>query len=142
MHTVYRAQIVLGNVQTTTLRMTNANCKETTDTKFSGKETKGLTFEEFDKKALSWARRKLGNSYAKQLWEDNLPNLSDLDLKDDYDYYVFQEHCEYVYDMLCLDSVKNADILYRAPKFWTVKWQIENRQRQYEKTILLSGDNL
>ena len=35
--------------------------------------------------------------------------------------------------MLCLESCKNADILYNSDKFWTVKWQIENRQRQYEK---------
>ena len=35
--------------------------------------------------------------------------------------------------MLCLESAKNADTLYSAPKFWTVKWQLENRQRQYEK---------
>ncbi len=101
--------------------MTNFNSKETVEAKFSGKETKGLTFEEFDKKALSWTRRKMSNSYAKQLWEETLPDLSDLDLKEDFDYYVFQEHCEYVYDMLCLVSVKNADTLYRAPKFWTVK---------------------
>ncbi len=113
--------------------MTNANSKDSVEAKFSGKETKGLTFEEFDKKALSCARRKTGNSYAKQLWEDTLPDLNDLDLKEDLGYYIFQEHCEYVYDVLCLESVKNADMLYRAPKFWTVKWQIENRQRQYEK---------
>jgi hypothetical protein len=52
--------------------MTNANSKE--ETKFSGKPDKGLTFEEFDKKALSWARKSYGNTYAKQLWEDTLPN--------------------------------------------------------------------
>ena len=83
--------------------MTNAASKE--DPKFSGKPDKGLTFEEFDKKALSWARKKYGNAYAKQLWEDTLPAISDLDLQEDYDYYVFGEHCEYVYDMLCLESL-------------------------------------
>ena len=111
--------------------MTNANSKE--DSKFSGKQDKGLTFEEFDKRALSWARKKYGNMYAKQLWENQLQDIKNLDLTDDFDYYVFQEHCENVYDMLCLDSVKNADTLYHSPKFWTVKWQLENRQRQYEK---------
>ena len=35
--------------------------------------------------------------------------------------------------MLCLESCKNADTLYHTAKFWTVKWQLENRQRQYEK---------
>ena len=113
--------------------MASANGKDSSEMKFSGKQDKGLTFEEFDKKALSWARRNYGNTYAKQLWENTLTNLNNLDLKDDYDYYVFGEHCEYVYDMLCLENPKNADILYSAPKFWTIKWQLENRQRQYEK---------
>ncbi len=54
-------------------------------------------------------------------------------MAEDFDYYQFTEHCEFVYDMLCLDSVKNADSLYSTPKFWPVKWQLENRQRQYEK---------
>ena len=54
--------------------MTNANSKE--ETKFSGKPDKGLTFEEFDKKALSWARKNYGNTYAKQLWENTLPDIN------------------------------------------------------------------
>ena len=87
--------------------MTNAASKE--DHKFSGKPDKGLTFEEFDKKALSWARKKYGNTYAKQLWENTLPDIKSLDLTEDYDYYQFTEHVEFVYEMLCLDSVKNAD---------------------------------
>ena len=112
--------------------MTNANSKE--DSKFSGKQDdKALTFEEFDKKAVSWARKKYGNMYAKQLWENQLQDILKLDLTDDLDYYTFHEHCEFVYDMLCLDSVKNADSLYHTAKFWSVKWQMENRQRQYEK---------
>jgi hypothetical protein len=111
--------------------MTNANSKE--ETKFSGKAGKGLTFEEFDKKALSWGRKQYGNVYAKKLWENTLPDINKLDLADDLDFYVFEEHCEAVYDVLCYASPKNADTLYRTPKFWTVKWQLENRQRQYEK---------
>jgi hypothetical protein len=43
--------------------MTNAASKE--DVKFSGKPDKGLTFEEFDLKTLSWARKEYGNKYAK-----------------------------------------------------------------------------
>jgi hypothetical protein len=110
--------------------MTNANSKDAVETKFSGKPDKGLTFEEFDKKALSWARKTYGNTYAKkQLWENTLPDINSLDLTEDLDYYVFQEHCEFVYELLCLESSKNADNLYRTGKFWTVKWQLENRQR-------------
>jgi hypothetical protein len=113
--------------------MTNAASKE--DSKFSGKPDKGLAFEEFDKKALFWARKKYGNTYAKQLWENTLPDIRSLDLTEDFDYYQFTEHCKFVNDMLCLDSVKNTDSLYSTAKFWSVKWQLENRQRQYEKVF-------
>ncbi len=54
---------------------------------FSGKSGKGLTFEEFDNKVLSWARKQYGHVYAKQLWEDTLVDLRSLDLTDDLDYY-------------------------------------------------------
>lgn len=101
--------------------------------KFSGAPGKGLTFEEFDRKALSWARKQYGNAYAKPLWENTLPDISNLDLSDDLDYFVFEEHCEFVYDVLGHESAKHADTLYSSAKFWTKKWQLENRQRQYEK---------
>ena len=55
--------------------MTIANSKESNDTKFSGNPSKGLTFEEFDRKALSWARKQYGNAYAKPLWENTLPDI-------------------------------------------------------------------
>ena len=113
--------------------MTNANSKESNDKKFSGKAGKGLTFEEFDLKVLSWGRKQYGNSYAKPLWENNLPDINSLDLWEDLDNFVFEEHCEFVYDVLCHESTKHADTLYNTAKFWTVKWQLENRQRQYEK---------
>jgi hypothetical protein len=49
--------------------MANAASKE--DSKFSGKPDKGLTFEEFDKKALSWARKGIAkntrNNYGRTL---------------------------------------------------------------------------
>ena len=91
--------------------MTNANSKESVDQKFSGKPGKGLTFEEFDLKVLSWGRKQYGNSYAKPLWEDGLPDINSLDLKDDLDNYVFEEHCEFVYDVLGHESTKHADTL-------------------------------
>jgi hypothetical protein len=93
--------------------------------KFSGKPGKGLTFEEFDKKTLSWARKQYGNTYAKQLWENTLVDLRSLDLSEDLDYYSFQEHCDFVYDVLSRESAKHADTLYTSAKFWTVKWQLE-----------------
>ncbi len=62
-------------MKATVLRM--ANSKEAV-VKFSGTPGKGLTFEEFDQKALSWARKQYGNAYAKPLWENTLPNINDL----------------------------------------------------------------
>jgi hypothetical protein len=89
--------------------MTNGQSKDVPEKLFSGKEGKGLTFEEFDKKALSWARKQYGNTYAKQLWENSLPDILSLDLTEDFDYYTFTEHCEFVYDVLGHESAKNAD---------------------------------
>ena len=122
--------------------MTNANSKESIDQKFSGKPGKGLTFEEFDLKVLSWARKQYGNSYAKRLWENTLPDINNLDLNEDLDNYVFEEHCEFVYDVLGHESTKHADTLYHSAKFWTVKWQLENRQREYEKLFCFLINNL
>ena len=81
-----------------------ANSKEERVIKFSGNPGKGLTFEEFDRKALSWARKQYGNAYAKPLWENTLPDINNLDLTDDHEDYVFNEHCEFVYDVLGHDS--------------------------------------
>ena len=80
--------------------------------KFSGNQSKGLTFEEFDRKALSWARNQYGNAYAKPLWENTLPDINNLDLREDLDNFRFEEHCEFVFDVLSHESAKNADILY------------------------------
>ncbi len=79
--------------------------------KFSGNPSKGLTFEEFGRKALSWARKQYGNAYAKPLWENTLPDINNLDLSEDLDHFVFEEHCEFVYDALSHESAKHADTL-------------------------------
>ncbi len=121
--------------------MTNANSKD--ESKFSGKQGKGLTFEEFDKKSLSWARKKYGNMYAKQLWENQLQGIKNLDLTEDLDYCIFHEHCEYVYDMLCLDSVKNADT-YIIPHHKVLDREVATGEssKTVRKAFLLPGNNL
>ncbi len=88
-----------------------ANSKEAV-LKFSGNQGKSLTFEEFDRKALSWARKQYGNAYAKPLWENTLPNIYNLDLNDVLEEFVFEEHCEFVYDVLGHESARHADTLY------------------------------
>ncbi len=60
----------------------------------------------------------------------------DLNLNDDLDWYTFEAHCESMYDILCLESPKHAAELIKSDRFWTKKWQVENRQRQREKFLL------
>ena len=99
---------------------------------YSGKK-EGLTFEKFDDLVVRWGRKKWGDKYANALWQDELIKVSDLDLTDELDYYTFETHCEMVFDILSLESPKHAAELVQSDRFWTKKWQIENRQRQREK---------
>jgi hypothetical protein len=62
-----------------------------------------------------------------------IDQVGDLDLTDDLDYYTFETHCEMMYDILSLESPKHAAELLKSDRFWTKKWQMENRQRQREK---------
>jgi hypothetical protein len=99
---------------------------------YSGKMD-GLTFEKFDDLVVRWGRKKWGDKYATALWQDELLKVGDLDLTDELDYYTFETHCEMVFDILSLESPKHAAELVKSDRFWTKKWQIENRQRQREK---------
>ena len=100
---------------------------------FSGKEA-GLSFEKLDEKMQSWGRKTFGDKYAKDLWRNELLELSTLNIKDDELHkFAFEMHCAEVYDMLCEDNVRHAEGLFYTDRFWTVLWQVENRQRQREK---------
>ena len=99
---------------------------------YSGK-IDGLTFERFDDKVISWGRSRWGDKYATALWQDDLIKVGDLDLTDDLDYFAFEGHCEAQFDILSLESPRHATELLKSDRFWTKKWQLENRQRQREK---------
>ena len=105
--------------------------KEITET-FSGK-AKDQTFETFDEKVLTWCRKQFGDNYAKGLWHNKLTDISDLDLADDNDNFTFEMHCATVYEVLALKSPKEADHLYQSDRFWSKKWQLEYRQRCWER---------
>ena len=105
--------------------------KETIET-FSGK-SKDQTFEAFDEKVLTWCRRKFGDKYARALWYNNLLLIDNMDLDDEEDNFTFEMHCSTVYDVLALKSPKEADHLYQSDRFWTKKWQLEFRQRCWER---------
>jgi hypothetical protein len=100
---------------------------------FSGKEDV-LSFEKLDEKMQSWGRKTFGDKYAKDLWRNELLELSTLNIKEDELHkFAFEMHCAEVYDMLCEDNVRHAEGLFYSNRFWTVLWQVENRQRQREK---------
>ena len=99
---------------------------------YSGK-TEGLTFERFDDMVVSWGREKYGDKYAIALLKNELLNISTLDLTEDLDAYGFETYCEWMFDILSLDSPKYATELWKSDRFWTKKWQLEQRQRQREK---------
>ena len=49
---------------------------------FSGKEA-GLSFEKLDEKMQSWGRKTFGDKYAKDLWRNELLELSTINIKED-----------------------------------------------------------
>jgi hypothetical protein len=100
---------------------------------FSGKEA-GLSFEKLDEKMQSWGRKTFGEKYAKDLWSNELLELTTLKPnEDELHKFAFEMHCAEVYDMLCEDNVRQAEGPFYSDRFWTVEWQIDNRQRQREK---------
>ncbi len=114
------------------LKMIKDEKESTLSVKYSGK-IDGLTFEKFDDLVIRWGRKRWGDKYATVIWQNELIKVGELDLTDDLDWYTFEEHCEAMYDILSLESPKHAAELIKSDRFWTKKWQVENRQRQREK---------
>jgi hypothetical protein len=101
--------------------------------KFTGKDDKGLTWEAFNKKVVSWCREKYGAKYGNALWKEELLDLHDLKLTDDEDFFDFVSHITTIYDLMSEVNPRHADGLWSSERFWTIKWQLEHRQRQREK---------
>ena len=106
--------------------------KDTVAKKFNGKAS-GLSWTEFEDGIMSWGRPKYGDKYARGLWEDTLLKIEDLDMENDVDVYDFTNLCEMVFDVLRRESLKTAESLYSSDRFWTKKFQLEERQAQREK---------
>jgi hypothetical protein len=100
---------------------------------FYGEASQGIPHAEFDRNMVSWLTEKYGLAYGKQLWEDTLLNILELDLTDEEDDYDFANHVTRVNDILVETNSKMAASLYFTDRFWTKKYQIEWRNRQYEK---------
>ena len=95
--------------------------------KFTGKDDKGLTWEAFNKKVVGWCREKYGNKYGSALCKEELADLHDLDLEDEMDLFEFHAHITTIYDVMSDSNPRQADGLWQSERFWTVKWQLENR---------------
>ena len=54
-------------------------------------------------------------------------------ITDDLDNYGFETYCEWMFDIMSLESPRYAAELWKSDRFWTKKWQLEQRQRQREK---------
>jgi hypothetical protein len=75
---------------------------------FSGKEA-GLSFEKLDEKMQSWGRKTFGEKYVKDLWRNELLELTTLKPnEDELHKFAFEMHCAEVYDMLCEDAQRKA----------------------------------
>ncbi len=72
-------------------------------------------------------------NYAKGLWHNKLTEIDNLDLNEDENLFTFEMHAATVYEVLALKSPKEADHLYQSGRFWTKKWQLEFRQRCWER---------
>jgi hypothetical protein len=83
---------------------------------------------------ISWGREKYGDKYANALWKNELPQIGNLDLSDDLDSYGFETY-EWVFDILSLYSPKYDAEHWKPDRFWSKKWQMEQRQRQREKMV-------
>ena len=113
------------------LNVNSTMAKEISET-FSGKP-KDQTFDSFDEKVLTWCRKQFGDSYAKGLWHNKLKDIENLDLNDELDNFEFEMHAATVYEVVALKSPKEADHLFQSDRFWTKKWQLEYRQRCWER---------
>ena len=113
------------------LNINSTMAKEISET-FSGKP-KDQTFDSFDEKVLTWCKKQFGDSYAKGLWHNKLKDIENLDLNDELDNFDFEMHAATVYEVVALKSPKEADHLFQSDRFWTKKWQLEYRQRCWER---------
>ena len=68
--------------------------------------------------------------------EDTLLDINALDLIDDLDNFAFECHVTMVYDCVSDVNDRHATSLFESARFWTKKFQLEWREKQYVKLYL------
>ena len=101
---------------------------------FYGEANQGIPLAEFERNIVSCLTEKYGMAYGKQMWENTLLNLRELDpWNNDLHEYDFHHHLTLIFDIMCEKNSKLAMSLFNSPRFWTIKYQLDWRDRQYEK---------
>jgi hypothetical protein len=102
------------------------------ENKFSGELGVGCTHTEFDRTVVSYVLEEYGGVWAKQFWEDTLLDISAVDMSDPEQEYDFHRHCHLVHGCISTQKPKHANELFVSDYFWTPRWQLDWRARQYE----------
>ena len=63
-------------------------------------DPEGLTWDEFERRVMTWAQPKYGATYARGLWCNQLPDISWLDLKVEEDFNTFKVECKKAYEII------------------------------------------
>ena len=83
-------------------------------------------WEKFHSKVGRHARKRL-STLGDKFWMGTLPDLDELSTED------FTEHCEEVWNVIEERDSTRASRLYGSDSgFWTVKWQVRWRAREYQ----------
>ena len=91
--------------------------KESNKKKFTGKDDKGLTWEAFSKKVVSWCREKYGSKYGTALWKEELAELHDLNLDQEDDFFEYHRHITTIYDVMSESNPRQVDGLWQSDRF-------------------------
>ena len=106
---------------------------EEDSTLFYGEANQGISHTEFDRNTVSWLTEKYGLTYGKQMWENTLVDLLALDvMNNDLHEFDFNNHVSVVDTIMAEKSQKYALAMHESAQFWTRKFQLEWRDRQYQ----------
>ena len=84
--------------------------------------------EDFDKKVARWCRRKYGTEVGNFLWENDVPDIAEMDRA------ALKTYCEKVWDGINdVNTTAGKTWLPRDSGFWTSEFQIKWVKKQYDR---------